>query len=103
MANLPFPPEQPVTRSAFPSRLERRPNRALALLRCVLEGTRLSLHPDWLIQRLRFGHRRRIEGGLSPGDREWKLGVIDDTSVAAVTAQVEIRAHEDTIDRARFD
>src|SRR5579872_2603437 len=69
----------------------------------MLERTGLSFDPNRLEQRFRFGHRRGIERRLTPGDLQRKLGVIDDATIAAVTAQIVIGTHEDAIDRARFD
>src|SRR5262245_32851021 len=69
----------------------------------MLERARLSFDPNRLVQGLRFGDRGRTDRRLPPRDLQREFGVIDDASVAAVTAQVVIRAHEDAIDGTGLD
>ena len=62
-----------------------------------------SLDPHRFVQNFRFRYCSRVQRGLAPSDLQRKLGIIDDTAVPAVAAEIEIRAHENAIDGARID
>ena len=58
---------------------------------------------DGLDQHLRGGHGRRIQAGTGPKPRRPAGERNDQTTIAAIAAQVVARSHKDAIDRAGFD
>lgn len=67
-----------------------------------LKRTRLTLHPDRLMQHLRLCDDRWIQSGFTPRYFQRQLRVVHDTSIATVATQVVVRTHEDTIHRTRL-
>jgi hypothetical protein len=49
------------------------------------------------------GNGRRVQRRSAPRDIEWQSREIDDATIATVAAQVVCRAHENAVNRARFD
>ena len=73
--------------------------RTLGFLR-QLKWALLAFDPNRLVEHFGFSNGRRIQCCPAPRDFQGQSGVVNNTSITAVTAQVVIGSHKNAVDRA---